>query len=51
MVILTVHKAEAKHFVRAIDATLQGTPLHEVDDADLHTALQLWGNPSREVKI
>ncbi|AWC29623.1 2,3-diketo-5-methylthiopentyl-1-phosphate enolase [Bacillus cytotoxicus] len=40
-----------KAFRAAIDATLQGTPLHEVDDADLHTALQLWGNPSREVKI
>ncbi|KEK25969.1 2,3-diketo-5-methylthiopentyl-1-phosphate enolase [Bacillus gaemokensis] len=40
-----------KAFRAAIDATLQGTPLHEVDNTDLHGALQLWGNPSREVKI
>ena len=40
-----------KAFRAAIDATLQGTPLHEVDNNDLRAALQLWGNPSREVKI
>ncbi|MDM5156226.1 2,3-diketo-5-methylthiopentyl-1-phosphate enolase [Bacillus sp. DX1.1] len=39
-----------KAFRAAIRATLQGTPLHEVDDTDLHAALRLWGNPSDEVK-
>ncbi|EEM09957.1 2,3-diketo-5-methylthiopentyl-1-phosphate enolase [Bacillus pseudomycoides] len=40
-----------KAFRAAIDATLQRTPLHEVDNTDLHAALQLWGNPSRGVKL
>lgn len=40
-----------KAFRTAIDATLQNKPLHEVDDINLHSALQIWGNPSYEVKL
>lgn len=40
-----------KAFRAAIDATLQNKPLHEVDDINLHSALQIWGNPSHEVKL
>ncbi|WP_157417620.1 2,3-diketo-5-methylthiopentyl-1-phosphate enolase [Bacillus cereus] len=40
-----------KAFRTAIDATLQNKPLHEVDDINLHSALQIWGNPSHEVKL
>ncbi|MGE6549342.1 2,3-diketo-5-methylthiopentyl-1-phosphate enolase [Bacillus mycoides] len=40
-----------KAFRTAIDATLQNKPLHEVDEVNLHSALQIWGNPSHEVKL
>ncbi|OJE41369.1 2,3-diketo-5-methylthiopentyl-1-phosphate enolase [Bacillus proteolyticus] len=40
-----------KAFRTAIDATLQSKPLHEVDEINLHSALQIWGNPSHEVKL
>ncbi|QWG60183.1 2,3-diketo-5-methylthiopentyl-1-phosphate enolase [Bacillus mycoides] len=40
-----------KAFRSAIEATLQGKPLHEVDEINLHSALQIWGNPSHEVKL
>lgn len=39
-----------KAFRAAIDAALTNTPLHEVDDSYLQTALRLWGNPANEVK-
>ncbi|KFN04333.1 2,3-diketo-5-methylthiopentyl-1-phosphate enolase [Bacillus clarus] len=38
-------------FRAAIEATLQNIPLHEADDRNLHSALQIWGNPSYEVKL
>lgn len=44
-------KVVAKAFRAAIEATLQGKPLHEVDEINLHSALQIWGNPSHEVKL
>lgn len=39
-----------KAFRAAIDGTLQGIPLQEIDDPFLQSALKLWGNPSQEVK-
>ncbi|KMN44016.1 MULTISPECIES: 2,3-diketo-5-methylthiopentyl-1-phosphate enolase [Bacillus] len=40
-----------KAFRAAIEATLQNIPLHEVDEINLQSALQIWGNPSYEVKL